>query len=359
MVENKNGLSLELIIHPGETLKEALEDRKMTQKELSVRTGVTEAHVSQLIKGQKNISVSYAKKLSYALDIPASFWINLQSNYDKEKDDFEEMNNILQEELDLLQKLKDIIIYLKELEFLSKNIYDSILVIELRQLLNVSSLLRIPELTELGSYRLAKGVNIDPYVMFTWLRLCDLVNEDYSAQTQLDVEKIVNKIPEIKRVMFKNYETILVELKELLLECGIVFSVVESFRGAPVHGVIKKNNDETINLTMTIRCKFADIFWFTFFHEIGHIINGDVEDRLIDYENVETEKEIRANEFAAEILIPTEFYEDFIQKGDYSLSSIEKVERTLGVPSFILIGRLQRDGYLKHYEYSDQKIRYK
>jgi HTH-type transcriptional regulator/antitoxin HigA len=359
MVENKNGLSLELIIHPGETLKEVLEDRHMTQKELSVRTGVTEAHVSQLIKGQKNISVSYAKKLSYALDIPASFWINLQSNYDKEKDDFEEVNNILQEELDLLQKLKDIIDYAKKLGFLPENSYDSKLVINLRQLLNISNLLSIPDLAELGSYRLAKGVNIDPFVMFTWLRLSDLVSKGQRASNSLDVGKIVEVIPEIKRLMFKDYKTIVAELQESLLECGVVFSVVESFRGAPVQGVIKKNNDGTINLTMTNRYKFADIFWFTFFHEIGHIINGDVDDRLIDYENVETEKETKANEFSAEILIPSKFYEAFIQKRDFSSSSIERAARELEIPTFILIGRLQRDRYLQHYEYSDQKIRYK
>ncbi|WP_274964107.1 helix-turn-helix transcriptional regulator [Tepidanaerobacter syntrophicus] len=48
MVKNKSGLSREFIIHPGETLKEVLEERGMSQKELALRTGVTEAHVSSL-----------------------------------------------------------------------------------------------------------------------------------------------------------------------------------------------------------------------------------------------------------------------------------------------------------------------
>ncbi|MGB4393385.1 MAG: helix-turn-helix domain-containing protein, partial [Tepidanaerobacteraceae bacterium] len=63
MVKNTNGLSREFIIHPGETLKEILEDRGMSQKELALRTGVTEAHVSSIVNCQKAISVSYAKKL--------------------------------------------------------------------------------------------------------------------------------------------------------------------------------------------------------------------------------------------------------------------------------------------------------
>ena len=40
-----NGLSREMIIHPGETLKEVLEDRETSQQELALRTGVTPKHI--------------------------------------------------------------------------------------------------------------------------------------------------------------------------------------------------------------------------------------------------------------------------------------------------------------------------
>ena len=43
----------------------------------------------------------FAKKLEYALGIDASFWINLQANHDKELADFEEVNGISDEELEL------------------------------------------------------------------------------------------------------------------------------------------------------------------------------------------------------------------------------------------------------------------
>ena len=38
------GLSREFIIHPGETIAEAIEDREMSQHDLAVRTGMTEKH---------------------------------------------------------------------------------------------------------------------------------------------------------------------------------------------------------------------------------------------------------------------------------------------------------------------------
>ncbi len=85
IIEQKiNGLSLDFIIHPGETLQEILEDRNMTQKELAIRTDVSEKHVSKIIRGKNNISNTYARKLQYAFGIDASFWRNLQAEYDKE-----------------------------------------------------------------------------------------------------------------------------------------------------------------------------------------------------------------------------------------------------------------------------------
>lgn len=92
MAEKLIGLSRDLIIHPGETLKEMLDDRDMSQRELAIRTGVKEPHISNIVRGKKPLSVSFAKKLGYALGVDANFWINLQSNYDKELADYEEFN---------------------------------------------------------------------------------------------------------------------------------------------------------------------------------------------------------------------------------------------------------------------------
>ena len=99
MAKKMNGLSRDFIIHPGETLKEIFEDTGMSQKELAMRTDVTESYISSVVNCQKEISVSFAKKLEYALDIEASFWINLQANYDKELADFEEHSKISNDEL--------------------------------------------------------------------------------------------------------------------------------------------------------------------------------------------------------------------------------------------------------------------
>ena len=53
MAAKRIGISHDLIIHPGETIADVLEDRGITQAELASRTGVSPAYVSSVIAGKK------------------------------------------------------------------------------------------------------------------------------------------------------------------------------------------------------------------------------------------------------------------------------------------------------------------
>ena len=87
---------------------------------MAIRTGKTEKHISTVVNGIKPISVTFAKKLEYALGIEAEFWMNLQSNYDKELLEFEELNNISEEEISVLRNLKDVIECWSDLGWMKK-----------------------------------------------------------------------------------------------------------------------------------------------------------------------------------------------------------------------------------------------
>ena len=109
MAAKKTGISLDLIIHPGETIADVLEERGLTQVELAARTGVTPAYISNVISGKKNISANFAMSLEYALGVPKSFWLNLQANYDAELLEYNEEHTITEEEKNVRKKLSEII----------------------------------------------------------------------------------------------------------------------------------------------------------------------------------------------------------------------------------------------------------
>jgi HTH-type transcriptional regulator/antitoxin HigA len=248
--------------------------------------------------------------------------------------------------------------YAQEIHLLNPDAQGSLLVIEWRKRLNVSSLLRIPEISQAGAYRLAVADNIDPYVLFAWLRISDLITKNQQVSQELNIVKLKSKLHLIRRLTFEDVDTIRLRLKEYFAECGIKFAIVKHFTGAPVQGVIKRNLDGTLNLIMTARRKFADVFWFTLFHEIGHILNGDIEDRLVDYEFTQNEAEDRADEFAANTLIDPEQYSYLVETGDFSLPRIRQFCSEQNIPTYMLIGRLQRDKYLKYHQYFNEKVKY-
>ena len=99
MAAKRIGISRDLIIHPGETIADVLEERDITQAELAARTGFSSAYVSNIIAGKKDISANFAMALEYALGVPKSFWLNLQANYDAEILELNEADTVTEKNL--------------------------------------------------------------------------------------------------------------------------------------------------------------------------------------------------------------------------------------------------------------------
>jgi len=74
-----------LIFPPGDTLREVLEDRGMTQYELALETGFSPNHISEVVNGAAPISVKFASALEPVFGVEAQFWMNLQTNYDVDR----------------------------------------------------------------------------------------------------------------------------------------------------------------------------------------------------------------------------------------------------------------------------------
>ncbi len=69
------------IPHPGLSLKDWIDESGIVQKDLCEQINFSEKHLSQIIHGKAPISAILAIKLSRYSGISASFWNNLQANY--------------------------------------------------------------------------------------------------------------------------------------------------------------------------------------------------------------------------------------------------------------------------------------
>lgn len=356
MEKNTNGLYLNFIIHPGETLKEVLEEYSMSQEELAIRTGYSPKHVSEVINGKKGISSEFAKRLEYVFSMPMSFWINLQGMYDKEVLNFKEKENIEEEEIQIVKKSKSIINLAIENKLIDKsgNVIDEVL--ELRNICGINSLANIKFLPITQSaFRVSNSIDVE--ILYLWIRINELIVKKTSIDNDYDVEKLKQNINNIKKTMFLDINDAIINLEKIFKECGIYFRVSKTTKGAPVQGFIKKQNNKVI-LIMTIRRAFADIFWFTLFHEIGHLINGDCETQLIDYEFTDSLKEKAADNYAKNVLINEKEFTEFLDNKNYTEATINKLAKSNNVLPCIVIGRLEKE--LNNYKlFANKRTRYK
>ncbi|MDY5766953.1 MAG: HigA family addiction module antitoxin [Alloprevotella sp.] len=67
--------------HPGELLKEEIECRGISQKELSRQTGIPYTALNEVLNGKRAITTEYALLIEAALGIESSFWLKLQMDY--------------------------------------------------------------------------------------------------------------------------------------------------------------------------------------------------------------------------------------------------------------------------------------
>ena len=360
MAAKKIGLSLDLIIHPGETIADILEARSISQKELAIRTGVSEAYISDVINGKKNISTSFAQSLEYALSVPTSFWVNLQANYDAELIAYYEGETITQEERNTIPVLKEVITFLKDHRGLQ--IPDSIdkLILALRSALCISNLSSLSSLVPTGAYRMEAHGKLNPIVLGAWLCLCQQRSHDVNTDNCFTVQNADEVIIKLKQLMSCPANQLQQKLSSLLAEYGIDFSIVRNFTGAPVHGYIRQKPDGTYQMAVTLRRAYADIFWFSLFHELGHIVNGDIKKtgQFIDA-NQSSTREDNANLFARNALIDESDYQMFIMKNNFDIKSISNFAGHQGVPPYIVIGRLQKESIIPYPWYKEYKVRYK
>jgi addiction module HigA family antidote len=75
----KNGLPA---IHPGEFVREILEERGVSQAEFARLLGVSPMRISHIVKGSRPVTAEMALLFGRAFAQSPQYWLNLQATYD-------------------------------------------------------------------------------------------------------------------------------------------------------------------------------------------------------------------------------------------------------------------------------------
>lgn len=76
-----NELKTNVLIHPGEILEMEIAARGWTKSKFAMDIKMYPSHMSDILKGKKNITEDIAIRIESVLDISAEFWMRLQVEY--------------------------------------------------------------------------------------------------------------------------------------------------------------------------------------------------------------------------------------------------------------------------------------
>lgn len=339
-----------LAIPPGYTIREQLEDRHITQKEFALRMDMSEKHISKLINGEVHLTPEVASRIEAILGISARYWNNQEALY---RETLQRVNeeNAMDADIALLQKIPYAEIANLGWVGSVKKAPDKVR--NMRRFFEVAHLgvidrLKMPNVV----YRLQAKSKKKDYVLLVWVQKARLTARELEV-SPVNLARLTQIVPEIRKLTFKQPEEFLPELSRMLAECGIALVHLPHLKGSFLYGASFFDGRKIV-MALTARGRDTDRYWFSVFHEIGHILKGHISKPF----GADDEDEKEADEFARDILIPPDKYRDFTGDKNYTYSRVKEFASEIGIDAGIIVGRLQKDNKIKFDELNGLKKQY-
>jgi addiction module HigA family antidote len=329
--------------HPGETLAEKLEEMEMGPKEFALRTGKPEKTIIAILKGESSITTDMAVQFENVTKIPANFWMNHQRGYD-EFVAREKRQVVIEEAVawsrqfplaDLIKKrwLPPVSTIQEKttamLDFFGFSNHTAWENYYFKQQLKVA-------------FRISLAQTNEPYAISAWLRKGELQAADLEANDYSE-KKFKEVLPELKSIMAKHPADFFNQLQRICLRAGVKVIHTPCIKNAPISGSTRWLND-TPFIQLTGRYNRNDSFWFTFFHEAGHILlhgKKDIFLEKVEYTDKDLEKEQQADEFACKWTLTDDEEAKILEATPLNEEVIRDFAKKFNTHPAIIIGRLQ------------------
>jgi HTH-type transcriptional regulator/antitoxin HigA len=338
---------------PGDTLAELIDERGISQAELARRMGRPLNPVNEMILGTKEITEDTALELERVLGTPASFWLAREARY-REFLARQRDANRMPERMAWLESLP-----LKQLQTIGKlpagrltPAFKSTLVDAALRFFGVAS----PEgwqdqygKVQAAFRRANPAQQTNNAAITAWLRLGEI--EAQKSEPSVDwpaynAEKLQANIAAMRALSTRPAAEIGTGLKTLCAEAGVLLLFVPPFSGTHVSGVARWLGDRPL-IQLSLLGKWSDVFWFSFFHEVAHILKHPKRAVFLDDASsgatVESKEEKEANQFAADVLVTPV---DRRRLGQIALTAngVLAFSREIDIHPGIVVGCLQHLG---------------
>lgn len=289
-------------VAPCETLGDVIDSMSMSKKELAARTGLTEQTINRIFKGKQPISYETANKLELATGVSARMWNNLEARYREQLSSIKEREQ-LKKDIAWLEEIP--VNELKKRGFIPKTSDKITLLRETLKFYGVSNVKAWRKIWDCPKVAARRSSCFETKKGPTsaWIRIGELEAQAINS-APFNKQKFKTALKKIRKLTLKNPEAFTSAMKKECANAGVALTLVPGIKGAPWSGATKWLSPKKAMVILNLRGKAEDRFWFSFFHEASHVLNDKKTRLYIANSSTDDPAELRANEFAAETLIP-------------------------------------------------------
>lgn len=344
---------------PGDTIRDILREKAMSISDFAVGMGETRLATDALLRGHVELTTKHANKLESMFGVSCKFWLTREDQYrqDLARSKREETNSQNQQWLSELP-IKDMLKFGWIKAYDAKkpslieclNFFGSSSVAEWRE--------KFQRQQELAFFRTSSSFEQKPLALAAWLRRGEIEGnaQECPDWNVLRFKQSISQIRTLSRT--KSPAEFLPVLKTYCAEAGVVLAVVRAPSGCRASGAARFIKPNKAVIQLSFRHLTDDHFWFTFFHEAGHLLLHAHGTVFIDgLESESTAEEEEANRFAAQTLIPDE-YRDRLNSLGLNPREILRFAKDVGVSPGIVVGQLQNSGLVRRERLNIFKQRY-
>lgn len=351
------GFAPDWISPPGDTIKDALTCRSLSSDRLGMALGLTSACTGRLLSGDLAIDTRLAEGLADLLGGSSHFWLKREGLYrDRLNSAPAQQTTIDFSAFKATLPLKDMRNFGWLRDFADEPEDQAI-----KAFFEDTPGAWIqsgPALEEQVRFRTSFAHKTNPAAVAAWLRQGIRAAKRVSC-VRWDPERLRAALPAIRAlVRIKKPAIFFPKLVEIGQACGVAVVFVRTPTGCRASGATHFESNDKAIVQLSFRYRSDDHFWFTVFHEIGHLLLHPTSPLFVEGQDYEmTEEESEANRFAADTLIPAEF-EDDLRTVARDFRAYARLAKRIGISTGVLVGQMQNRGLLNHEQMNFLKERY-
>ncbi|WP_417468488.1 ImmA/IrrE family metallo-endopeptidase [Maricaulis sp.] len=344
---------------PGHTIVSILEERELTVEDFAREIGRTAAAAQKIVDGVQAIDVDLAQRLADTLGASPSFWIAREHDY---------RGSIAAPEGLKISNLQDFVSRLpmrdmQRFGWVATARSNEEKIAETLAFFGVSSLAqwqgRYEGAFETAAYRKSAAHSSCPAATTAWLRQGEIETADDPVAVWSS-KILSDQLPKLRRLTWQKRPLVfLPKLKALLAEAGVKIAVVRAPKGCSASGAVRVLEGGVPHIQMSFRYLSDDHFWFTLFHEIGHLLLHYSSMPILELNESQINSiENEANEFASSTIVPLEHREEMLNLGGSRFPIVDFAKK-IGIAPGLVVGQLQHLGIIRYNQMQHLKRRFR